>query len=129
MTDFFQTVMGRQFYDGTMPRIARGLEQLNENLEKMMAKSPAKKDEISGVPVNGPPDWYNERIDTAVQQMKDLGETAASTLAVHITEVFNGDYGEKVTEEDRFKLVLSELSSIEERAVTLRQYLNRGLWP
>jgi hypothetical protein len=26
--EFFQTVMGRQFYDGTMPSIARSLEKL-----------------------------------------------------------------------------------------------------
>ena len=33
MTEFFQTVMGRHFYDGTMPRIAKALEALNEKLE------------------------------------------------------------------------------------------------
>jgi len=38
-TEFFQTVMGRQFYDGTMPRIARALERIADGLE---AKKPAK---------------------------------------------------------------------------------------
>jgi len=33
MTEFFQTVMGRHFYDGTMPRIAKALEGINEKLE------------------------------------------------------------------------------------------------
>jgi hypothetical protein len=30
---FFETVMGRQFYDGTMPRLARAVEQLVKVLE------------------------------------------------------------------------------------------------
>ena len=30
---FFQTVMGKMFYDGTMPRIARALERIADALE------------------------------------------------------------------------------------------------
>ena len=30
MVEFFQTVMGRQFFESTMPRLARALEQLAE---------------------------------------------------------------------------------------------------
>jgi hypothetical protein len=32
--EFFQTVMGKQFYDGTMPRIAKALERIADAMEK-----------------------------------------------------------------------------------------------
>jgi hypothetical protein len=32
MTEFFQTVMGRQFFDGTMPRIAEALERIADRM-------------------------------------------------------------------------------------------------
>jgi hypothetical protein len=32
--EFFQTIMGRQFYDGTLPRIAQALERIATALEK-----------------------------------------------------------------------------------------------
>ena len=34
MPEFFQTRMGQQFYDSTMPRIAEALEKLVTSLEK-----------------------------------------------------------------------------------------------
>ena len=39
--DFFQTVMGRQFYDGTLPRIAKALERIANALEAAKAPPPA----------------------------------------------------------------------------------------
>jgi hypothetical protein len=33
--EFFQTVMGKSFYEGTVPAIMRELKKLNENLAKM----------------------------------------------------------------------------------------------
>jgi hypothetical protein len=35
--EFFQTIMGRTFFEGTMPRLVKQLEKLNENLEKANA--------------------------------------------------------------------------------------------
>jgi hypothetical protein len=32
--EFFQTVMGKQFYEGTMPELVRQLRRLNDNLER-----------------------------------------------------------------------------------------------
>ena len=37
MSDFYRTVMGQRFIDGTMPRIAAELERLNRNLEALVA--------------------------------------------------------------------------------------------
>ena len=36
--DFFQTGMGRRFYEVTMPKIADQLERLNVNLEALLAE-------------------------------------------------------------------------------------------
>ena len=33
MTEFFQTKMGQDFYQGTMPRIAKALERIADTLE------------------------------------------------------------------------------------------------
>jgi uncharacterized alpha-E superfamily protein len=35
MVEFFQTVMGRQFYDGTMPALVTQIKRLNDNIEKI----------------------------------------------------------------------------------------------
>lgn len=35
--EFFQTVMGHQFYDGTMPKIAKALERIAAALEQSNA--------------------------------------------------------------------------------------------
>ena len=37
MTEFYQTRMGRTFYDHTLPTIARELERLNTVLERIAA--------------------------------------------------------------------------------------------
>lgn len=33
--EFFQTVMGKAFYEGTAPALVRELKKLNDNLTKM----------------------------------------------------------------------------------------------
>lgn len=35
--DFFQTVMGRAYYEGTMPRIAKALERIATAMERQSA--------------------------------------------------------------------------------------------
>jgi len=49
--EFFQTMMGRQFYDGTMPEIARQLKRLADALEvKAPAAPPVKVPEPNAPP-------------------------------------------------------------------------------
>lgn len=38
--EFFQTRMGRQFYEGTMPELVRQIARLNELLERLVAREP-----------------------------------------------------------------------------------------
>jgi hypothetical protein len=35
MTDFFRTAMGHRYYEATLPSIARELQRLNDNLERL----------------------------------------------------------------------------------------------
>lgn len=39
--EFFQTVMGHHFYEGTMPALVKQLERLNTNLEALLAQGKA----------------------------------------------------------------------------------------
>jgi hypothetical protein len=39
--EFFQTIMGRQFYDGTLPRIAKALERIANALEETNKRAEA----------------------------------------------------------------------------------------
>lgn len=41
--EFHQTIMGRTFFEGTMPALVRELKRLNENLEKLIAKQTEEK--------------------------------------------------------------------------------------
>jgi len=62
--EFFQTIMGRTFYEGTMPRLVKQLEKLNENIEKLVE---AQK---SIVPTAQPGD----KIKVIVEKAAVLGE-------------------------------------------------------
>ena len=39
--EFYQTYMGRSFYENQLPSLIRELKRLNENLEKMQSKPDA----------------------------------------------------------------------------------------
>ena len=43
--DFFQTHMGRTFYEGTLPRLIKQLERLNDNLDRIATGLPAGNDD------------------------------------------------------------------------------------
>lgn len=43
--EFHQTIMGRTFFEGTMPALVRELKRLNDNIEKLIK---SKEDEKKG---------------------------------------------------------------------------------
>lgn len=45
--EFFQTVMGRQFYDGTLPRLVKALERIAVALEKPDSATTAALERIA----------------------------------------------------------------------------------
>lgn len=59
---FFQTIMGRQFIDGTMPRIARALDRIADALDReaesevieMIAADPRVRDRLDA---DAHPQW------------------------------------------------------------------------
>lgn len=70
--DFFQTLMGRQFYEGTMPRLVRQLERLNENLEKGMTLKQVWLVEYS----------HKHGIDTYIGATKEAAMKMAAVLVL-----------------------------------------------
>jgi hypothetical protein len=48
--DFYQTVMGRAFYDGTMPKLAEALERIASALETLVEQEARRQ------PAPAPPD-------------------------------------------------------------------------
>lgn len=40
---FFQTMMGRKYYESTMPSLIRELERLNTNIEKLIEQNKKKE--------------------------------------------------------------------------------------
>jgi hypothetical protein len=48
MPEFFQTVMGQRFYEGTMPRIAKALEEIAKELKR--ANDMREKAEVAKAP-------------------------------------------------------------------------------
>lgn len=49
--EFFQTVMGKRFYEGTMPALVKQLERLNDNLENQPI--PFTPVEVTDLPTQG----------------------------------------------------------------------------
>ena len=48
MVEFFQTVMGRAFYEGTMPSIAKSLSRIANALEKANERHERQDQEARG---------------------------------------------------------------------------------
>ena len=44
MIEFFQTVMGKRFYEGTAPRIAAALERIADELERTRVERESNAD-------------------------------------------------------------------------------------
>ena len=66
-SEFFQTVMGRQFYEGTMPRLVKALERLNDNMEKLAPamQQPVKRDPYQRL------DSTSDSIDPILVEVED----------------------------------------------------------
>ena len=45
MANFYETKMGRQFFDRTVPDLVRQLEKLNETLARLVDRLPEKQRE------------------------------------------------------------------------------------
>lgn len=70
--DFFETRMGKSFYEGTMPRLCRAIEELNRKLDRRIDESP--KTDIGSL--SSPFEWANFKTDDTM--LKQAAEFAAS---------------------------------------------------
>jgi hypothetical protein len=83
--EFFQTMMGRKFYEADVPRIAKGLERLiaaiekqNELAEKQLAvtestvrlTASAGGDTFGGIPVDP---FYKQHLEDAARKAEEAG--------------------------------------------------------
>lgn len=53
MSDFYKTILGRQFYEGTMPKLVKELEKLNANLSRLGKPQEAKPEKPSPHDIEG----------------------------------------------------------------------------
>lgn len=70
--DFIETRMGKSFYEGTMPRLCRAIEELNRKLDRRIDESP--KTDIGSL--SSPFEWANFKTDDTM--LKQAAEFAAS---------------------------------------------------
>ena len=63
--DFYQTVMGKHFYEGTMPQLNKNLEKLTAAVEKLTAgaekKEPIYLKEVAYCIIDDFEDWLDEK--------------------------------------------------------------------
>jgi hypothetical protein len=127
--DFFQTGMGRTFYEGTMPALVRELRKLNENLEKgrevalygSQVQSKADREALGlAMPKMGhPPGWYDNFLHELAREATRSGEAAAVLVGDHLMDVW-----EKGKDEvENTKLAVEELENIVEWANSIKKKL------
>src|SRR5262245_36464562 len=119
MTDFFQTMMGRQYYEGTMPRIAAALERIATVLDdrymslaelaahsglsrRTLIRSLAASDPLPHFKVGGRVLVRRSDFDVWVQLVgTPVNVERARSLQDKVRRAVNGIRGEAQTEGDR----------------------------
>lgn len=97
-TEFFKTIMGHKFYEGTMPALVHELKKLNENLEKLVEVS------IYG----SPKDTVMETCGRCgVPADKPLSEVLKAFERFRAEHTTKADPGPTSIDPERFKDVLS----------------------
>lgn len=117
--EFFQTIMGRAFFEGTMPALVRELKSLNKNLAKAAED---KEDEHTKAAANMPPKLL---VDLALVRARE------NTASGDMQRVLVGDcvidmLQEFDPKEDPKKVIdalINGLLAIEDAAFILRKEL------
>lgn len=79
--EFYKTIAGRKFYDGTMPSIATQLERIANSLESIAANAELNAED-SNQPDFGK-SYYQQRnlVDDALTEIADLARKSAEDCA------------------------------------------------
>lgn len=102
--DFFQTRMGKIFFEGTMPRLAKSLEDLNEKLDKL-TEAMSKSDSAYPASAFG---WANDEAEDAIMaQAEDMlsaqDDGGADLIAVIINEIITDSDGSALRLVERYR--------------------------
>ena len=102
--DFHLTVMGKRFFEGTLPRLAKGVEDLNEKLDKL-TEAMSKSD--SACPANAF-GWANDEAEDAIMaQAEDMLSAqdggGADLMAVIINEIITDSDGSALQLVERYR--------------------------
>lgn len=112
--DFHLTVMGKRFYEGTLPRLAKNLEDLNEKLDKL-TEAISKNGSTCPASVFG---WANDEAEDAImEQAEDMlsaqDDGGADLMAVIINEIITDADGSALRLIERYR----RASAIERQVV------------
>jgi len=87
--EFFQTVMGRAFYEVTMPGLIRQLELLNKNLSKLTEeKKDSRVEEVATAIMDIAERCHSHSNDTRIsKQDSDFLDEVANDLRYHVMKL------------------------------------------
>ena len=123
--EFFQTVMGRTFYEGTVPALVRELKKLNENLQKVsdgsllpklataLMHAPLLEEAEELRPTGWDPSKFKEKLTEVIAMAENSGEAAGRMLGEHLDDLHD----------ESPDLVQAELDNVIEWAKNLKDRL------
>jgi hypothetical protein len=109
MTKFFQTIMGKQFFDATLPRIARSIEALNETVKGLNARLDMNQKRDQEFIQQG--EQARKENKEALELLKELvaiKETMEKVIELHTSPLVTVEGQPKLYDEDGFTEVLPD---------------------
>lgn len=114
--EFFQTVMGRSFFEGTMPALVRELKKLNENLQndrevRVYGSRVPEADRVAfGLrPTGWDPTKFKEKLTELIAKGENSGEAAGRMLGEHLEDMHD----------EKPEVIVAELENVIEWARVL----------
>ncbi len=83
---FFETLMGKRFYEGTMPALVREIKALNENLSKLVEAQASRAADVPGREIMILPSRDGEMYQAAILTPLGMDYRAAHKIAQEVLE-------------------------------------------
>lgn len=115
--EFFQTIMGRAFFEGTMPALVRELKSLNKNLAKMA------EDEEPQVLKDKPEGWLTDMVKSRAKEAQQSGTATGGLVGDYIMALAEGVVYREENEKKKIDDLVEQLLDIEEWAYSIRKGL------